>query len=103
MKLLLFTLLLISYFSCENYKVITSSPETPADSIKVIIGNFLGSPQRNYYGNIAPEKLTQQWRTVIDTGITILQKNNDTLKWCGTGWTGQSLLIQQKDSLSVNQ
>ncbi len=75
----------------SSQKVSTKTPLPPTPQI--IIGTYLGNPQRNYYGNEAPQRLDVIWRTPIGKGKTVVGR--DTLEWGGAGWTGQPLLVQE--------
>ena len=73
------------------------------DSISVINSTFLGSPERNYYGDEAPSKLNVIWKHILGTRITNISKRLGDAKWSGAGWTGQPLIFKQKDSLFLIQ
>ena len=102
-SILLFLLLLLLTLSCglpssqkttrkdtnSSKSKNTHLPPTP----NIIIGTYLGNPQRNYYGDKAPNQLQVIWRTPIGKGKTIVGR--DTLEWGGAGWTGQPLLVQE--------
>ena len=74
------------------------------DYYEVIIPTFLGSEQRNYYGENAPDSLNLIWKTNLGCGLTVLPNaNRDTVQMCGAGWTGQALLIKEDGRLFVVQ
>ncbi len=63
--------------------------------VKVEIGTFLGSPQRNYYGNKAPSKLDILWKKFLGKGKTVVPHKEGKTTWWGCGWTGQPLLVYE--------
>ncbi len=72
------------------------SPEVAQDSVEVINSTFLGGSGRNYYGNYLDTSLHLIWRHKLGKGETILGKGRKT--WSGAGWTGQPLIVREKDS-----
>ncbi len=81
-----------------------SIPCFAQDSVSIIIPTFLGSENRNYYGNQAPEKLDVIWKTSLGGGLTVIpNKAKDTVKMYGAGWTGQPLLVQEGTKLFLIQ
>lgn len=60
--------------------------------IEVPVSTFLGNGQRNYYGNVAPEKLDTLWSFYLGEGISPAYGNPNKL-WKGAGWTGQPLVV----------
>jgi outer membrane protein assembly factor BamB len=73
------------------------------DGSKIIIPTFLGNWQRNYYGNIAPDSLNLIWKLYLGEGETVISRKLGTRKWKGAGWTGQPLLVQEKEKLYLVQ
>lgn len=69
--------------------------EEVKDSIEIINGTYLGNYQNNYYGNKAPKRLDVIWKEYLGYGKTQVGKNE--LVWYGAGWTGQPLIIREKD------
>ncbi len=67
--------------------------------VELLIPTFLGNDQRNYYGNEAPEKLNVLWRTFLGKGKTVISKKIGEKEWAGTGWTGQPLIVREKNEL----
>lgn len=66
------------------------------DSIKILNSTFLGGIERNYYGDFIDTSLTQIWKHKLGQGETVLGKGRKV--WSGAGWTGQPLVVQEKDS-----
>lgn len=60
---------------------------------KIIIPTFLGSDQRNYYGNTAPSALNVIWRHYLGQGETVISRRLGSRIWAGAGWTGQPLYV----------
>jgi len=71
--------------------------------IKVEIGTFLGSWQRNYYGNNAPARLDVLWKIYLGKGKTVISRKIGEKEWAGSGWTGQPLLVHEDDELYLIQ
>ncbi len=69
--------------------------------IQPLIHTYLGDEQRNYYGNIAPTKLTVKWKTHLGSGYTMLGQKKKI--WSGAGWTGQPLVISENNELFLIQ
>lgn len=61
------------------------------ERIKIIIGTYLGTAERNFYGTNPPENLDIIWTLNIGSGNT--RVGSDNLVWSGAGWTGQPLLV----------
>lgn len=75
-----------------------------SDSVNVIISTFLGSSQRNYYGESAPDKLDIIYKVKLGCGYTVYPNvNRDTVQMCGAGWTGQPLLVKEDSVLYLIQ
>jgi len=70
---------------------------------KVIIGTFLGSSQRNYYGNQAPDTLEVIWKHYLGKGETIISRKLGSREWAGAGWTGLPLLVEENGELFLIQ
>ena len=64
------------------------------DSINVVSGTFLGNGKRNYYGNLAPDKLDVIWK--LDLGEGNSPVRGKPKMWKGAGWTGQPLFVREK-------
>ena len=58
------------------------------------ISTYLGSNQRNYYGNKAPDTLEVLWKLNLGEGISPAYGNPNKV-WKGAGWTGQALFIRE--------
>ena len=73
------------------------------DSIRTsfIIPTFLGSEQRNYYGNKAPDNLEIDWSINLGTGKTMVGKEEKL--WSGAGWTGQPLMVEEEGEKFIIQ
>ncbi|MDX9778490.1 MAG: PQQ-binding-like beta-propeller repeat protein [bacterium] len=54
---------------------------------------YLGGEKRNYYGNVAPEKLDILWKCDLGRGITRISGKERV--WKGSGWTGQVLMYRE--------
>jgi outer membrane protein assembly factor BamB len=101
MKKLLIPLLIFFSFSCSQNGSKTpivsditkdTVSKTDNDSIKILIGTYLGTPQRNYYGINPPSALRVKWRTYLGYGYSSFYRAGKSTFWSGTGWTGQPLL-----------
>ena len=71
------------------------------DTIEIIIPTFLGNEKRNYYGNMAPDKLKVIWKTYLGEGKTTI--GDTTITWKGAGWTGQPLMVREKNKRYLMQ
>ena len=72
--------------------------------LQIIIQSFLGNEKRNYYGENPPSKLDVIWKTFIGGGKSNMPtKNGGTNIHYGAGWTGQPLLIKEKEKLFLFQ
>ncbi len=70
------------------------------DSIKVIIGTYLGNETRNYYGEDPPDRLKIKWKFFLGKGKSE-DKHGNNKEWFGSGWTGQPLLTEEQGRLYV--
>jgi len=100
-KLVKITLIIIlgiltPQISAQDFETLSSGK---IKDVKVEIGTFLGSWQRNYYGNKAPTKLQTIWRSYLGKGKTVISKKIGEKEWEGSGWTGQPLLVRENDRL----
>ena len=94
----------ILYFS--QFVFPQKSPLFYIDSIppvRVEIGTYLGSPQRNYYGDSSPSKLEILWKTKLGSGSTVISKKEGKRIWSGCGWTGQPLVVREGRELFLLQ
>jgi len=89
-----FGLILVSLFSLMRAQT---------DSVNIVIGTFLGNQHRNYYGNVAPQRLDLLWKVNIGQGKTRINSKGGEVVWKGCGWTGQPLLVEIEDTLYVIQ
>lgn len=102
-KILLLPLISILIFSCRNEVENTGKTKNDTSKIveidsfllrnKIIVGTYLGSEKRNYYGDTAPDTLEVIWQLNLGNGKTRVGKN--ILNWSGAGWTGQSLIVEE--------
>ena len=65
------------------------------DTIQIINQTYLGNFEHNFYGDSAPESLNIIWKKHLGSGKTIVGKGSRT--WSGAGWTGQPLMIREKE------
>lgn len=70
--------------------------------VNIVSGTFLGNDQRNYYGENPPDRLDVIWKTVLGTGSTVVGSEGE-MRWSGSGWTGQPLLIEHDSLLYIIQ
>ena len=73
------------------------------DSIIIHLGTFLGNEKRNYSGNFHSDSLNVIWKTDLGSGITIVSSKKGEEVWRGAGWTGQPLIVQEKEELFLIQ
>jgi outer membrane protein assembly factor BamB len=71
------------------------------DSIDILIGTYLGNEKRNYYGDKAPKKLSVKWKLNLGKGKSMAY--DGPMYWRGAGWTGQPLIVKEKDSVYLIQ
>jgi outer membrane protein assembly factor BamB len=85
-------------FSLPSLSIVDEVPPTPSDldSIHILNSTFLGGEARNYYGDFLDTSLCQLWKHKLGQGETNLAKGRKT--WSGAGWTGQPLIVKEKDS-----
>lgn len=102
-------LLLAVLFSCRVEKTgepekvtaqVQRDPEKDNDTFRVIYGTYLGSETRNYYGTKPPGKLNLIWKYYLGAGYSD-NKHGESVKWAGTGWTGQPLLTEENGKLYI--
>ncbi len=75
------------------YSMKAKIARTKLDNINVLISTYLGSEKRNYYGNLAPEKLDTIWKLYLGKGMSPAYGKNKI--WAGAGWTGQPLFVKE--------
>ena len=64
---------------------------------------FRGNPERNLYGmGIMPENLEIEWRYPKEPMCAKSSAYHKTKKWCGAGWTGQTLVRNYIDKNGEN-
>jgi len=84
--------------------IISAYSQTPDTStIDLINPTYLGGPSRNYYGDSLPDSLNIIWKTYLGEGKTVISRRLGERKWKGAGWTGQPLLVKEKDTLFIIQ
>lgn len=74
-----------------------------SSDLEVLNGTFLGNHQRNYYGNLAPDTLSVIWKFNLGKGMTVISRKLGSCIWAGAGWTGQPLLVKEKNKLYLIQ
>lgn len=67
------------------------------DSIEIKVGTFLGNASRNYYGDSIGNDLQLIWKTFLGKGTTIVTASKGVEEWFGAGWTGQPLVVKEKE------
>ncbi|MFO7659059.1 MAG: hypothetical protein R6W78_18515 [Bacteroidales bacterium] len=90
----------VSFF-CAAQPQVKENPDT--SGYKIIIPTFLGGPQRNYYGNEAPDTLGVIWKLYLGKGETVISRRLGSRIWAGAGWTGQPLLVMEDTNLFIIQ
>ncbi|MFH2095535.1 MAG: hypothetical protein ABIJ16_07515, partial [Bacteroidota bacterium] len=65
--------------------------------IRIINGKYLGNNTNNYYGNIAPSSLNLIWKHYLGYGKSIVKPAEGEEVFMGAGWTGQPLIVQEKN------
>lgn len=73
------------------------------DSINCISGTFLGNSSRNFYGSNAPDNLNENWKIFLGHGETVVSAKAGKKNWYGAGWTGQPLIIKERDKYYLIQ
>ncbi len=71
------------------------------DTIHIINQTYLGNFEHNFYGDSAPESLNIIWKKHLGKGTTKVGKESRI--WSGAGWTGQPLMIREKDKKYIIQ
>ena len=71
--------------------------EVEFPDIQVKVGTYLGNETRNFYGYNPPLKLDIIWKHFLGSGKTVVTEEEGTEIWYGAGWTGQPLIIREKD------
>jgi len=84
-------------------KIDTVEVEFKDTSTFPIIQTFLGNWQRNFYGKNAPDTLKLVWKHYLGKGETVISRRIGSKIWAGAGWTGQPLLVKEKEQLYVIQ
>ncbi|CAN5229361.1 hypothetical protein BH09BAC5_BH09BAC5_12360 [soil metagenome] len=73
------------------------------DSVQIKVGTFLGNNSRNYYGDSIGNDLQLIWKTFLGKGTTIVTAAKGVEEWFGAGWTGQPLIIKEKEKTYLIQ
>jgi outer membrane protein assembly factor BamB len=71
------------------------------DTIQIINQTFLGNYEHNFYGDSAPDHLNIIWKKNLGSGTTIV--GSETKTWSGAGWTGQPLMVKEKNKKYIIQ
>ena len=100
---LYFIILFSVAFNLAAYSQSGSYHQTDTLNYQIIIPTFLGNPQRNYYGNAAPDTLGIIWKLYLGKGETVISRKLGSRIWEGAGWTGQPLLLKEDTSLFIIQ
>ncbi|PLX02730.1 MAG: hypothetical protein C0594_11565, partial [Marinilabiliales bacterium] len=64
----------------------------------VKVGRYLGNNKNNFYGNSGTSKLHIFWKKFLGSGQTVVSSKEGVQTWFGAGWTGQPLIIDEKDT-----
>jgi len=96
-----FILLFLSLLS--SGKIFSQTGALSGDSVEILNGTFLGNWQRNYYGEDAPDTLGLIWKHDLGEGITVISRKAGSRTWKGAGWTGQPLLVREKNDTFLIQ
>ncbi|MBU0763775.1 MAG: hypothetical protein KJ607_02955 [Bacteroidetes bacterium] len=86
-------------FTSDTVQAYEEAP-VPEDTIKVVIGTYLGNFSHNYYGDRAPAKLEIKWKKYLGFGETVVGTRQT---WYGAGWTGQPLIVTEKEKKYIIQ
>ena len=73
------------------------------DTFEVINATFLGNSRRAFYGTSAPNQLSVLWKHNLGKGQTVVTAEEGKVTWKGAGWTGQPLLVREKDEYYIIQ
>lgn len=80
-----------------------AKPKPIKDTLKIINATFLGNKKRNYFGSDAPDRLNVLWKYNLGKGFTIVTAKDGKVEWKGAGWTGQPLMVREKDEYFLIQ
>ncbi len=92
----------VAFFS-ETHPQSVTYPSADTLYHRILIPTFLGNPQRNYYGNEAPDTLGVIWKLYLGKGETVISRKLGSRIWEGAGWTGQPLLVMEDTNLFIIQ
>lgn len=81
----------------------TMPEEKTPDSIEIRVGTFLGNASRNYYGDSIGNDLHLIWKSYLGKGTTIVNAAKGVEEWFGAGWTGQPLVVKEKEKTFLIQ
>ena len=87
----------------KHAEVIIPQQKENKDSIQILVGTFLGNESHNYYGDSAGNKLDLIWKTFLGKGTTIVTAKKGLEEWFGAGWTGQPLVVKEKNKTFLIQ
>lgn len=106
---------LLSLMACEfekreelskdntSQEINSKAPDEVRDTIEVVNATFLGNEKRNYYGSQAPDSLHLIWTHFLGKGFTVVNPKDGKVEWRGAGWTGQPLMVREKDDYFLIQ
>jgi outer membrane protein assembly factor BamB len=80
-----------------------SLTEKPKDTLEIINATFLGNKNRNFYGSHSPDSLNVIWQHNLGKGFTIVNAKEGQVEWKGAGWTGQPLMVREKEDYFLIQ
>jgi outer membrane protein assembly factor BamB len=81
-RILIYMLVFAVFLGAQNHYTLINS-------------TFLGSEERNYYGNKAPDDLDIIWKVYLGEGVTRVGSRERI--WRGSGWTGQTLMYRDAE------
>ncbi len=71
------------------------------ESVQAVVSTFRGDAHRNFYGNKCPSRLDEIWTTNMGAGKSYAY--GKMYVWTGAGWTGQPLVVKEKDKTYLIQ
>lgn len=77
--------------------------EEPKDTLEILNATFLGNEGRNFYGSQSPDSLSLIWQHNLGKGFTIVNAKDGQVEWKGAGWTGQPLMVREKEEYFLIQ
>jgi outer membrane protein assembly factor BamB len=85
----------------EAIKTLNQPFSCPRKYIDVKISTFLGNDRKSYYGNNPPDSLNLIWKCFLGSGYSVVKPGDGERLFCGAGWTGQPLLIEEQNHLYI--